>query len=223
MAITLTNSKLTDTLTPSSPMTAAFTSATTANRGIIVHVTGDNSLTISTPTDTVGNTFILVGSRTTSDNTCQCKTYYVKQGIGGTDTVSVAYTGTATFFSVGICEITDSGGNANGFVLDQSATNSGASANGTVTTGATTVATEVVHVGMVTTGPTPTAGSGFTLMNQGTVSGHGEEWKSVSATGTQVCAFTSGSGSWAVVASTYYTATGAAAAKGGTMSLMGVG
>ena len=216
--ISIINTKMTDTLTPSSPTNVVYSANTTANNGLLVSVGVQSVATLNTPTDSQGNAFTLVGTVTNATGGLLTSAWFVPKCIGGSNTVAVTYTGSPNFIAVGISEMTDSNGNPNGFALDAHTTLAASTANPSVTTAATTVASELVYGAITTDGVNPAAGTGYTGFNVGVNTGRAEERKFVTATGTQTVNYTATSANWALVAGTFYTITTAPTVLSGQLT-----
>lgn len=193
------------------PVTMSMNTA--AGNTLIVPV-GAATTTVSSVTDTQGNTFTsAVANGGTS-------VWYAKNITGGADTITAHFSGSETFATLYAQEYAGLDTSA---PLDKTANATGTgTAMSSGATSATATANELV-VGFGTCAAACSApGSGFT--SRGTAGGNMSEDKTVSATGAQTCTETqSVSGGWAMVCATFKAGSGATAAQAAFSTTAGSG
>lgn len=173
----------------------AFDSAVTAGHLIAVGVTWDSTtVTLTSITDSLGNTYTLVGNPTSSI-TGRAAMSYVPNVLGGANTVTATFSGS---ISSVICVQEISGANASS-PLDQSAlnaqTNPGTGTDA-VTSGTVTTTTAGQYIfgfsGDSNSGATFTQGTGFTAADVGNAGA--AEYQVQGAAGSLAATFTISAG-----------------------------
>jgi Glycosyl hydrolases family 16/IPT/TIG domain len=145
--------------TPVTSLAAAYRAAQTAgNTNIVVVGWNDTTRLVSTVTDSRGNAYLQAGATTTGTGLRQA-IYYAKSIAGGSNTVTVAFNGGASYPDIRILEY--SGLDAsNPLDVTAAAVGTGTTANsGTATT---TAANELIFGAGMTADGYNAAGSGFT-------------------------------------------------------------
>jgi hypothetical protein len=178
----------------STARSVTFTSSTTAGSMILVLYRGSDVDDV-TVTDNKGGSYTQVAGSTASIGV------YVAYNTAGGASHQVTVTLGSSSPNPGHIIIMEYSGIAAAAAFDQSAEQAAAFvANSSVTTGATTQASELIFGALATT-VSPTAGSGFTQrMTQGTITA---EDKVVAATGAQTINFTHAEATASLVGATF--------------------
>lgn len=118
MAQSIVQSAISNT-SGSSTVTLAFPSNNTANNGLCYILHYDDTQTLTSVSDSASNTLIQVDHQTSGNGGIY--TWVVKKCKGGANTLTINFGGTLGYWFLSIFEITDSGGNTNGFDVDSHA------------------------------------------------------------------------------------------------------
>jgi hypothetical protein len=210
----------------SASVAVAFSSAqTVGNLNVVVVGWNDVTHTVSSVTDTKGNSYSLaVGpTKNGATNTLTQSIYYapsIAAAAAGANTVTVAFSGTATAPDIRILEYS---GLATSSPVDVTAAagGSGAVSSGSATT---TSANDLIFGACTVTNVVSAVGSGFTQRILTTPNGDLAEDQIVSATGSYAATATVSGGSWAMQMVAFKMATGGAsvASSTGTSTASGV-
>jgi hypothetical protein len=186
-----------DPQSPTSPVTVAYTSAQVAGHMNIVAMSwADTTSTVSSVTDSQGNTYHLAIGPGTSGGDSAC-IYYASNVKAGSDTVTVTFSQAVPYPDVRILEYAGVG------TLDKTTQASGtgtAMDSGPVTT---TVVNELIFGANVLSGVTTAAGSGFTSRVISSPDGEFAEDRIVSATGSYDATGTNTGGTWLMQEATF--------------------
>jgi len=166
--------------TPASTVSVAYAAAQTAgNLNIVAVGWNDSTSSITSLTDSRGNTYALAGVLTTGTNLRQA-IYYAKNILGGSNTVTVNLNQAAAFVDVRALEYS---GLSTTAPLDVTAAASGSGSTASAGPVTTTSANELVFAAAMTGGVMNSAGSGFTARIK-TADGDIGEDMMVAATGS---------------------------------------
>ena len=200
----------------------------TTNDLIVVHcLWGNTTQTLSSVTDTAGNTYTLIANSSVTESTnmrTQSAYAIITAGSGTKPTITCTRSSTSNAAWI---EVAEYSGTATSGVLDQSAGTSGTSATPTSPSVTTTASGELI-VGLFTqdggAGETWTGGSGYTLRSPSTGSNERALEDQVQSTAGSISANAtmSSSQSWTAVIITFK-ASGGAPPCANSIALLGAG
>ena len=180
-------------------MAITYTAAQTAgNLNVVAVMWGDTTSTVSSVTDSKGNTYALAVGPTKATGLTSA-IYYAKNIAGGSNTVTVKFNQTASYPNVNVLEYSGLD-TANPLDVRAAATGSGTTANSGSAT--TTSANELIVGAGNPTSVFTAAGSGFTSRIINAFGGISED-KIVSSTGSYNATATLTSGTWVMQMATF--------------------
>lgn len=211
--------------TPASGSFLVTLPATTAGSLVVAGLLSNNNVTISTATDTAGNSYTTAVGPFLKTGVGTLWLIYKENatGIGSTNTLTVVFSAASGGGEIGIAEYS---GVATSTSLDQHPVG----ASGTTGTAITSTSFNPGTAGELVvafaadagTGGVPTAGTGYSNIVQPDAFTAMIEKLSAS-TGSQTAGATHTSGAWAIVAATWLTAVGGGGATPNRRTLVGTG
>ena len=190
-----------DPQTASASVPVAYLTAQTAgNLNVVAVGWNDTTSTVSSVTDTRGNTYIQAGTTTTGTGMRQA-IYYAKNITAGSNTVTVAFNQAAAFVDVRVLEYS---GIDTSSPLDVTAVASGTGTSASSGAATTNSASELVFGAGMTGGHYSAAGTGFTSRIITSPDGDIAQDKTVSAAGSYSAVATLGySSTWIMQMATF--------------------
>ncbi len=184
----------------SASVPVTFTAAQTAgNMNVVVVGWNDTTSTVSSVTDSRGNTYTLAIGPTTGTGLRQ-SIYYAKNIAAGTNTVTVAFTPAAAFPDVRVLEYS---GLDPANPLDKTAGAAGSGTTASSGAATTTAANELIFGAGMTLAKYTGAGTGFTSRIITTPDADLAEDKTVTATGSYSATAPNSSSSWVMQMATF--------------------